>query len=97
MLWRLGVIRLYEDDETNAWIEQLDLLESLVGSKWFSNTTMTVVFSFMDEAQRKLKVAPVKNETKGLFLDYDRALSCAGHLCAPHVVDPWELMFGGCT
>ena len=63
---------MYEEEGHNAWLEQLDLIGTLAASRWFDESTLSVVFSFTDEAQRKIKVAPVKNEKKGLFLDYER-------------------------
>ena len=62
---------LYEDAKTNRMHEATELFDEICGSRWFENTSMILFLNKKDLFEKKIKVVDIRNEEKGLFLDYE--------------------------
>lgn len=52
---------LFEDESINRIDEALSLFDSIVNSRWFTNTRVILLFTKMDKLEKKTYKSPIKN------------------------------------
>lgn len=60
---------LFEDETANRSQEDLNLFQSIINSRWFTNTPFILLFTKMDKLEAKLEKSPIDN----YYVDFEGA------------------------
>jgi hypothetical protein len=64
----------FEEDTQNRLVEALNVFDDICNSTWFESKSIILFLNKRDLFERKIRVKDIRQEEKGLFLDYTRTL-----------------------